>query len=172
MSKLEQSITPNKNTDFSIKLDIKYLNLPPIAKMILNELDSRNLKWSSNPFNQQWLADKCKCSLRWVRHCIALLAQQGFIAIVRLNKGKPYKTKNGFWTRPNIYIITPFLRWLESSKMYSLIVAKAEKIQQDFLQYRYRIIKDIIKDDTYPKITNKVHNIFESILKKIGIMKC
>ena len=139
-AKFEQAIAPKRNRTLAESLDSKYQKLAPMAKMILNELDSRNLKWSVNPFNQQWLANSCKCSLRWVRHCIALLAEQGFIAIVRINRGKPYKTLDGWFKYPNIYIVSPFIRWANSAKLYALIAAKAEKIQAQFLYYKRSLI--------------------------------
>src|SRR5206468_6317582 len=105
----EQAIAAPQKRSTSDHLDAKYQSLPPKAKMILNQLDSRSLKWSANPFNQLWLAKGCGCSLRWVRYCIALLAKEGFIAIVRINRGKPFKTLSSWFKYPNIYIVSPYL---------------------------------------------------------------
>lgn len=146
-SQLEQAVGISKKLSTAEKLEVKYQSLPPFAKMILNQLDSRSLKWSANPFNQQWLADSCGCSLRWVRHCIALLNKEGFIAIVRINRGKAYKTLTGWFKYPNIYIVSPFLRGAASAKLYSVIVAQAEKIQAQFLYLKVFLTKYYIDRD-------------------------
>lgn len=174
LSMLEQKASNNISSKKSTshKLEIKYQLLPPIAKMILNILDSRNIKWSSNPFNQQWLADDCKCSLRWVRECIRRLKEAGFIATVLINRGKPYKTSDGYWSHPNIYIVTPFLRWAESSKLYNVIVALADKIQTQFLQLNSMINNYINKEDKCSFSKDSTRKTVMNVLKKIGIMTC
>ena len=147
-------------------LDKRYKRLPPVAKMILNILDARSEKWSANPFSQQWLAHDIGCSLRWVRYCIALLKKLGFIAIIPINRGKPFKTKNGFWTYPNIYIVTPFLRWAQSAKMYDRIVAQAEKIRNDFLQLSNMIYKYIKRENKSSNSSQQAKTTVGNILKK------
>lgn len=167
LSKLKQAAQPTHKLSASDMLEIKYSKLAPIAKMILNQLDSRNLKWSANPFNQQWLADSCDCTLRWVRHCISRLAEEGFISIVRINRGKPYKTPTGWFKYPNIYIVSPFLRWATSAKLYSLITAKAEKIQAQFLYYRIFLIKYYKDRDTLATKTPFAKISLATLLKKV-----
>ncbi len=168
---LEQLVNAPKKRSTADHLEIKYQSLPPIAKMILNQLDSRNLTWSVNPFNQKWLADNCRCSLRWVRHCIARLAKEGFIAILRINRGKAYKTLTGWFKYPNIYVVSPFLRWATSVKLYDVIMAKAEKIQAQFLYLYKYLIKYFKCIDIQDRKTPFKQIKFGSIMNKLPILQ-
>lgn len=167
LSLLEEApaIPTKKQCSTEQALEIRYRSLPPVAKMILNILDARSAKWASQPFNQQWLADDIGCTLRWIRYCISLLKQLGFIAVIPINRGKPYKCKDGFWTYPNIYIVTPFLRWAQSAKLYSLIVAQAEKIKNDFLQLSNMFNKYIKRENKHGNNSQKSKNVIGNVLR-------
>jgi hypothetical protein len=154
-----------KGLDTTLKLHAKWVKLPRCAKIILDLLDSRSEKWASQPFSQQWLAKDAGYTDRWVRYCINLLKKQGFIAVIPINNGKPFKTVDGWWTYPNIYIVTPFLRWAESTKLYSVIVAKAAKIATDFLQLSNMLKEYIKRENKFVNPVPKSKRTIASFLK-------